>query len=327
MRMFGKRHAMLRGCASALGTLLLVSGGMVARANDCEQTAKVNEIADGVYVRQGEHGTPFVDQNFANMGFIVGDECVAVIDSGASPAEGEAMKCAIAATTSVPVCYLIVTHYHFDHALGSLPFKADDDGNSVELIGHAKLGRALAGSAEYYIEQITANSAIELGKEHFVEPDRVVSVGEPLTLALGGRTLTLSAHAPAHTDNDVSVFDDKTETLWLSDLLFVEHVPTLDVSLGDSGGWLDTLSELKAKKAARAVPGHGPVSVDWPSGALDIERYFKTLRDEIRAMIQAGETLQHAQENAGLAESERWKMFDFHHKRTIVNIFTELEWE
>ena len=71
-----------------IGVLMLISISTHAIAADCADAPKVEEIAEGVYVRQGQHGIAFQDENFANIGFVVGQNCVAVIDSGGSPNGG-----------------------------------------------------------------------------------------------------------------------------------------------------------------------------------------------------------------------------------------------
>ena len=104
-----------------------------------------------------------------------------------------------------------------------------------------------------------------------------------LDLDLGSRILELRAWKPAHTDNDVTVLDAATGTLFAGDLVFAGHLPTVDGSLL---GWLRQFDELAAIKAARVVPGHGPVSAAWPS-ALDAgQRYLEVLARDIRKSIK-----------------------------------------
>ena len=91
---------------------------------------------------------------------------------------------------------------------------------------------------------------------------------------LGGRIIEVTAHAPSHTVCDVSLFDKNTGTLLPADLVFVGRMPSLDGSLR---GWIKTLDALKNHAAARAVPGHGPVAVDWPLASAAISRYLTTL--------------------------------------------------
>ena len=111
---------------------------------------------------------------------------------------------------------------------------------------------------------ISTNTRERIGEDAFAGTEIIVPtllVTDTLDLDLGGRTLTLKARPTAHTDNDLTIFDTATGTFFLGDLLFSNHIPTLDGSLV---GWLDLIPVLDAGKAARAVQDtdrtrcHGP---------------------------------------------------------------------
>ena len=289
-------------------------------ASAVETALPVSEIAPGVFVHQGAQAFPdrHNQGEIANIGFIVGERCVAVIDSGGNPAQGEALKAAIAAQTRKPLCYVINTHVHPDHLLGNRAFKS----KGIQFVGHHNLARALALRGPHYLQTAARDLGLNLTADALVPPD--LPVDGTLTLDLGGRSLKLTAHQSAHTDNDLSVYDEKTQTLWLSDLLFVEHVPTLDGSLL---GWLETLNELASWPVKRVVPGHGAVQESWP-GVLDAEKhYLLMLRDEIRALIKQGGTLEKALASVGQTAKPRWALFDDYHQRNVSAAFAELEWE
>lgn len=280
----------------------------------------LKEIAPGIFVHQGIHALPDRHNHgdIANIGFIVGERCVAVMDSGGSPAQGRALKAAIASKTQVPVCHVINTHVHPDHIYGNTAFK----GQGVTFIGHRKLAQAMAMRAPYYLAKAGTDLDNGLKAEDFIAPDKTVDAS--LELDLGGRKLTLTAHGPAHTDNDLTVFDDKTRTLWLSDLLFLGHVPVVDGSLL---GWLKELETLKKIDAKLAIPGHGPVSSEWPKAAEAETRYLEMLRDEIRTYIKQGKTLEQAMAEIGQKARGDWALFDEFHKRNVASSFAQLEWE
>src|SRR6202041_1224284 len=98
----------------------------VSRPRDARVLA-VDELASGVYVHRGAQlplDVPGHD-DIANIGFIVGSRCVAVIDTGGSVRTGLALRAAIRRRTSLPICYVINTHVHVDHVLGNWAFKDD----------------------------------------------------------------------------------------------------------------------------------------------------------------------------------------------------------
>ena len=134
----------------------------------------------------------------------------------------------------------------------------------------------------------------------------------------------LQAHGPAHTDNDLTVFDEKTRTFWLADLLFVDRVPVIDGSLV---GWLKELDGLIALAADRAVPGHGPVSVPWPAAAEPERRYLEAVARDTRAAIKAGISIANAYRQVANSERGQWLLFDEYHPRNVTASYKELEWE
>ena len=280
----------------------------------------LKEIATGVYVHQGVHQLPNQHNRgeIANIGFIIGEHCIAVIDSGGSPDQGFALKQQIGKRSQIPICYVINTHVHPDHIYGNLAFKTV----GVSFVGHHKLTQAMALRAPYYREKAHSELGFALSPEHFVPPDQPVR--DTLELDLGGRTLRLTAHPTAHTDNDLSVFDTQTEILWLGDLLFMGHVPVVDGSLN---GWLSEIEKLRKIGAKQVVPGHGPVVAAWPLALMGEENYLKRLQTEIRAAIKAGKTIEQAMNEIGQSMRPDWQLFDDFHKRNIATAFAELEWE
>ncbi len=297
----------------------LLSALLAANPSAAEDL-NLKEVAAGVFVHQGVHALPDRHNHgeIANIGFIVGERCVAVIDTGGSPAQGRALKAAIAAKTKVPVCHVINTHVHPDHIYGNSAFK----GPGVAFVGHRKLAQAMAARAPYYLAKAGSELDNGLKAEDFIPPGQPVD--STLELDLGGRKLVLTAHGPAHTDSDLTVFDDKTRTLWLADLLFIGHVPVVDGSLL---GWLKELDALKKIDAKLAIPGHGPVAAQWPQAAEAQTRYLEMLRNEIRAYIKQGKTIEQAMAEVGQSARGDWALFDEFHKRNIATSFAQLEWE
>jgi quinoprotein relay system zinc metallohydrolase 2 len=281
----------------------------------------VVETAPGVFVHTGTIALMNRENAgaIANVGFIVGDGGVAVIDTGGSVAEGRALLEAVRAQTNKPIRYVIDTHMHPDHVFGNAAFA----GTGAVFVGHANLPRAMATHGPHYLDSFRdAMGAALIDEVRLVPPTKTVS--GTLELDLGGRRLVLKAWPTAHSDNDLTVFDTQTSTLFAGDLLFVHHVPVIDGSLL---GWLKDLDALAAVPARRVVPGHGPLVTAWPASLADERRYLDCLARELRAAIRRGDTLAVAAASACQSESDRWALFQEYNIRNATAAFAELEWE
>jgi quinoprotein relay system zinc metallohydrolase 2 len=303
---------------SAALAITVVLGTTASRAETA--ALPVTEIASGIFVHNGVHeeASAANEDAIANIGFIIGDETVAVIDPGGSFAEGSALRAAIRARTDRPIRYVILTHVHPDHIFGAAAFRGDHP----DFVGHANLPGALAQRGDYYVRRLRNALGDEANGTEIVMP--TVLVSDRLDLDLGGRRLTLRAHRPAHTDSDLTIFDQNTRTFWLADLLFVDRIPVIDGSLV---GWLEQLDDLTAIPADRAVPGHGPVSVPWPAAAEPERRYLAAVARDTRAAIKAGIGIANAYRQVANSERGNWLLFDEYHPRNVTASYKELEWE
>ncbi|WP_321799272.1 quinoprotein relay system zinc metallohydrolase 2 [Caballeronia sp. J97] len=296
---------------------ILFAGATVARG---ETALSVTQVAPGNYAHRGHDdvATPENGGDIANVGFIVGTRCVAVIDTGGTLAEGRALRAAIRAVTPLPVCYVINTHMHPDHIFGNAAFKDDHP----QFVGSATLAQAEAARADNYMRALKRELGSVAAGSEIVAPTKTIDGTG--TLDIGGRTLTLRTWKTAHTNNDLTVYDEKSGTLWTGDLLFVRCIPVVD---GSVVGWLDDIERIRQMNPRHVVPGHGPLDPPWPQ-ALDAEaRYLADLARDVRAAIKKGETIGQAVDSIGLEEKDKWLLFDMYHRRNVTAAYAELEWE
>ena len=297
------------------GQLTILTGSPAS-----EEALAVSEVAPGVHVHFGKNALMTAENagGIANIGFVVGSESVAVIDTGGSVREGRQLLAAIRKLTPKPIRYVISSHAHPDHVFGNAAFAQ----TGATFVGHANLPQALATRGPFYLDAFGRSMGSELiGEVKLMAPSRTVD--HESRLDLGDRSLTLKAWRTSHSDSDLTVLDETTKTLFAGDLVFLQHVPVVDGSLR---GWLAILDELAHVPARRVVPGHGPVG-EWPGALADERRYLERLAQDTRMLIAQGVPLAAAARTAGTSEKPQWQLFEEYNARNATAAYSELEWE
>lgn len=308
----------MRSCTLMVAAVIVIASPALAHAQ--ERALPVQEIAAGVFVHEGRIALASSDNDgaIANIGFIIGTKAVAVIDTGGSVREGRRLLAAIRARTSAPIRYVINTHGHPDHMFGNAAFVAD----GVQFVGHHRLPQAMATRGPFYLDSFRRIMGDALLNGVRIVPPTLLVKGS-LALDLGERTVIIQAWPVAHSDNDVTVFDQDSKTLFAGDLVFIRHIPVLDGSIKN---WLGILDDLAALPARRVVPGHGPVS-DWPGALADERRYLGTLATDIRRDVVGGRPIRQAAEQAAASERQRWQLFEDYNIRNATAAYSQFEWE
>lgn len=299
--------------------MLLLACAAVARAGKLS-ALDVDEVAPGVFAHFGKMlalDAPGHD-DIANIGFIVGTRCVAVIDTGGSVRVGRALRESVRRHSSLPICYVINTHDHVDHVLGNAAFKDD----RPVFVGHVGLTAALNRDRSFFVEHYAGDLDAPATADEIIGPDKTVAT--TLDLDLGGRHLKLRAWPKAHTDCDLTVEDDQSRVLWTGDLVFRERIPALD---GSIVGWLADIDGLARNDAAMIVPGHGAATRDIGAALASERRYLEAVRDGVRAALAGGRSIEQAAQEVAAGERPHWQLWDTAHAHNVSRAYQELEWE
>lgn len=280
----------------------------------------LEEIAPGLLVHVGLHEdfAPVNRGGIANLAALIGEQAVAVVDAGGSPAQARDLLEAIRTRTDRPIRHLILTHHHPDHVMGAIVFREV----GTRVWGHMRLEGALLDRFATYRAAMERLLGEAIAGAEPVAIDAPVAIDTPSRIDLGNRVLELRAWPTAHTDCDLTVTDRATGTLIAGDLLFMERIPVIDGSLL---GWLRVMDELARLSATRVVPGHGPASAHWPEALSPQRRYLEDLAVAVRRAIARGRSL-----SSLLAEpppAGDWLLSSDNHPRNITAAYKELEWE
>ena len=172
-----------------------------------------------------------------------------------------------------------------------------------------------------------------LGIEEPFKPFKISkNIIDDAYIDLGDRKLFLKAWKTSHTNNDLTVFDISSGTLWTGDLLFVDHIPVID---GNLNGWIEVTNELQQRKntgskqalVKTVVPGHGPIQVDSIIAFNKQKEYLQKLRILVRKAIKENVNISVAVLEISEKLKSDWKLSELFNKRNVTASYAELEWE
>jgi glyoxylase-like metal-dependent hydrolase (beta-lactamase superfamily II) len=232
-----------------------------------------DEVAEGVFVRRYR----VLDQN---IGIIVGDEGVLVIDTRSTHAHADQVLDDISTITEKPVRWVVDTHWHWDHSFGNSRF------TDALIWGHARCRAALIERGD----SMRADGVAWLPKlkDDFDQvvitpPDQVFETDT--SIDLGSHQVDLSYRGLGHTDADILVSVRDRDVLFAGDLLENGAPPSFSDSYPLA--WPSTLVQGLDGVGGVIVPGHGDAMT--PDDARSQITELEAVADLARGCI-AGET-------------------------------------
>jgi glyoxylase-like metal-dependent hydrolase (beta-lactamase superfamily II) len=225
-----------------------------------------------------------------NVGYIVGDRAVLVIDTGLGPRNGAAVY-EVAQTLAGPkAVYLVTTHIHPEHDLGAQAFP-----DTTRLIRSSEQVKDIAASGLRLAEVFATRSPLhaELLKDaDFRKAD--ITFERDYDLDLGGVRAKLTAMGPNHTVGDTIVWIESERILFSGDLA-MRPQPVFASPQSSLRQWLANLDRLEALKPALIVPSHGPTG-DGAGFITGYRAYLTAVRDRTEAEKRAGRSVDQAVE-------------------------------
>lgn len=234
-----------------------------------------------------------------NVGYVVGDRAVLVIDTGLGPPNGAAVYEVAKKLGGAKAVYLVTTHVHPEHDLGAQAFPA-----TATLIRSTAQVKDIAESGLPLAKVFASRSAVhaELLKDaDFRKAD--VTFENDHVLDLGGVTARISAMGANHTLGDTIVWVESERVLFSGDVA-MRPQPVFASPHSTRRQWLASLDRLEALKPAIIVPSHGPTG-DGTAFITGYRAYLIEVRDRTEAEKKAGRSVDQAVEVVTAAFGDR----------------------
>lgn len=262
---------------------------LLCSQSNAETVRKLKQF--GKHVWSYENVKPMKPANSfgANAGIVVGKNGVMVIDTLVSAKEGKQLLADIREITSLPILFVVNTHYHLDHSWGNCAFA---DENAVIIA--AEPGRnLLKTSSKAGLEKpeqygLTKDDV----KGTVLTPATITFKGE-MTIDLGGVVVDLKQLPHGHCQDNLIAWIEADKVLFAGDLMFVECHPFMGE--GNIGDWVKNLDELAVYKAKTIIPGHGRLSSQ--KDIVEMKAYLQTFDAAAKALCN-GKTQNDAPELA-----------------------------
>lgn len=245
-------------------TFLLFALVPAAYAQDFATTFKSTEVTDGIYMLDGEDGF-----GGGNVGLLVGDEYVVLIDDAMVPTVPALIETATE-LAGRPVDFVINTHVHGDH-VGGNEYVAK---NGAVIVAHDNIRKRMQDDPELN----TGPGALP-----------VLTFSDSVTFHVNGHEAFVFHIENAHTDGDAVVQFRGVNVIFAGDIMFHRLFPFIDLDSGGSvAGYIAGQRRLiaMADENTAIVPGHGPVA-----SKSDLERDLAVLIDaeaRVKALVEKG---------------------------------------
>jgi glyoxylase-like metal-dependent hydrolase (beta-lactamase superfamily II) len=222
-----------------------------------------------------------------NLGFVIGESAVAVIDSGYGEAMANAMLAQIRQITDLPVRHVVSTNSQPHRIMGNPVFR--DAG--AETVAGAEAVPRMNAEGPGFATTVDEVLGLPAGSTKPPGPPDTAVEAESI-LDLGGVQLRLVPVGHAHTAGSLVAIVEPDGTVFAGDVLYRGRLLSV-VSDSQIEGWIAAFQQLTGLDGYLFVPGHGE-----PGTLADFDHstraYLVALKDHMDQAVDEGLDLQDA---------------------------------
>lgn len=277
------------------------------------------QVAPNVYAVIGDlAGQTYENDGLNNnLGFVISDKGVLVINTGPSQRVAKALHTAIQKTTRQPIKWVMNVNSQNHYWLGNNYFKS----LGATLIASKEGERVMR---EIGAQQLEANQTLlkekAAGTKLTYPTDLVTDKRE---LKLGKTVVQLLHFGPAHTPGDMAVWLPEQKILFAGDIIYTERLLAV-IPIGNSANWIEVFDKLAALKPKTIVPGHGrPTTIE--QARRDTRDYLTFLRTEAKRVLDTTGSMQDAVEKTDQSRFRALVNFDLLARRNMNQVFQDVE--
>jgi cyclase len=240
-----------------------------------------------------------------NSVFLVGKEAILVVDTGFDRTAGEKLLSAIRSISTLPVRYIVNTHYHRDH----------------------QAANGIIGPVSEVVSTVfTRERTIAMMDQHLTDVSfrpATIAIADAADIFVDGQQIHIEFPGPAHTMGDLVVYFPAQKVVATGDLFLNHSSPAMDK--GSVLNWINALEKILKTSAATVVPGHFELA-----SRADLQRfhdYLADLRDQIAAQIAKGTPWDQIRQHLDMKRYSDFRQFPNFHATFADNasvIYAEL---
>lgn len=300
-------------------SLLVTAAGASGQAAAAEIRLKPVQVAPGVFAVIGDLGPQSYENHGlnSNLGFIVADSGVIVINTGPTVAVARALHAAIKRATSKPLKWTINTGSQPHYWLGNHYFSA----LGVPIVAHKEAVRIMRQGGAQQLETQRKLLKKQANGTKLSYPTK--EIDEEFEIRVGDTHVKVLHFGPAHTAGDVAVWLPQRKIVFAGDIVFTDRLLGV-IAVGNSGGWIAAFDRVAALHPQIIVPGHGAPTNITHAGE-HTRNYLVYVRTEVKKRLDQGETLQEVVDNIDQTQFRHLRNFDLLAKRNVHQIYLELE--